>query len=420
MPRKSAISKTQGGIIGLLVVVLVTICGIFFSLTGIGAGGLSSESPTPTLVLADTLPPVVEITDTPFSPDPLSPTDTPVVLEQSTVSSVAGWWEVYFTDPLTVNDPAQWQNSIEGRLIERINAAQTSIHIASFEFDLTPVAEALIAAHNRGVDVRWVTDDENGLIADDEPGHGQFAMLENAGIGVRSDDRTALMHNKFWVFDNQTVWTGSTNITVNGIFKQDNNTIVIQSPDLAVIYEREFQEMWDGQFGPRSPSQLADQSAVINGSSVYVIFTSEDHAIEEAIIPLVNTATSSIRFLAFSFTDYPLAAAMIARAQNGVDVAGVYEKVGSDTDAAELKTFYCARVPVRRDGNPSFMHNKVIVVDERYVITGSLNFSTNAETSNDENVLIIDNSDIARLYLQDFDRIWSLGTDPEPGKITCQ
>jgi len=421
MPRKSAFSKTQGGVIGLLVIVLFAICGIFYSLTGIDVGGVISSSPTPSLVVAATLPPIVGITETPLQSDSLFPTNTPTVLDQPTSASVDnGWWEVYFTDPLNVNDPTNWQNSIEGRLIDHINAAQTSIHIASFEFDLTPVAEALIAAHNRGVDVRWVTDDESGLLADEEPGHGQFAMLENAGIGVRSDNRTALMHNKFWIFDNQTVWTGSTNITVNGVFKQDNNTIVIQSPELAVMYEREFQEMWDGQFGPRSPSQLADQSAVIHGSSVYVIFTSEDHAIEEAIIPLVNTATSSIRFLAFSFTDYPLAAAMIARAQNGVDVAGVYEKVGSDTDAAELKTFYCAQVPVRRDGNPSFMHNKVIVIDERYVITGSLNFSTNAETSNDENVLIIDNPDIAKLYVQDFDRVWNLGTDPEPDKIICQ
>jgi len=421
MPRKSVISKSQGGIIGLLVIVLIVICGIFYSLTGIDVGGVFSPSPTPSLVVAATLPPVVKMTETPMQPDSLFPTDTPVVLDQPTVSSVDNsWWELYFTDPLHVNDPANWQNSIEGRLIDHINAAQTSIHIASFEFDLTPVAEALVAAHNRGVDVRWVTDNDSGLGVDTEPGHGQFAMLENAGIGVRADDRSALMHNKFWIFDNQTVWTGSTNITVNGVFKQDNNTIVIQSPELAVIYEREFQEMWDGQFGPRSPSQLPDQSTVVHGSPVNVIFTSEDHAIEEAIIPLVNKATSSIRFLAFSFTDYPLAAAMIARSQAGVDVAGVYEKVGSDTDAAELKTFYCAHVPVRRDGNPSFMHNKVIVVDERYIITGSLNFSTNAETSNDENVIIIDNPDIAKLYIQDFDRIWNLATDPEPDKFPCQ
>jgi phosphatidylserine/phosphatidylglycerophosphate/cardiolipin synthase-like enzyme len=157
----------------------------------------------------------------------------------------------------------------------------------------------------------------------------------------------------------------------------------------------------------------------VNGTPIKVIFTSEDPAIAESIIPVVNTATKNIRFLAFSFTDFPLAEAMIQRARSGVDVAGVFEKVGSDTDAAELTTLHCASIPVRRDGNGSFMHNKVIIVDERYVITGSLNFSTNAEESNDENVIIIDNPDIAKLYMQDFERVWSVATDPEPDKFPC-
>jgi phosphatidylserine/phosphatidylglycerophosphate/cardiolipin synthase-like enzyme len=389
MPRRRA-AKTNSSLT-LLVLVVLFILGIFYSLTGRDPGGIFGSG---------------EVTPTVFAP--------------TAVNASGAWWEVYFTDPVNVKDPANWQSSIEGRLIEKINAAQTSIHIASFEFDLTPVADALIAAKQRGVDVRWVTDDEHGLEADEEPDRGQFAMLQNAGIEVRSDSRSALMHNKFWIFDGQLVWTGSTNITESGIFKQDNNTIVIQSPQLAAIYEREFQEMWNGEFGPRSTSQLAEQSVVVNGSPIQVVFTSEDPALADSIIPIVNSATKSIRFLAFSYTDFPLAEAMIKRSQNGVNVAGVFEKVGSDTDAAELKTLSCAQVPVRRDGNGGFMHNKVIVVDERFVITGSLNFSTNAEESNDENVIIIDNPDIAKLYMQDFERVWSLASDPEPGLFTCE
>jgi len=353
-----------------------------------------------------------------------TPTETPsagIEVDGSSPSNASSdWWEVYFADPINVNDPNNWRNSIEGRLIDKINAAQTSIHIASFEFDLTPVAEALIAAKLRGVDVRWVTDDENGLEADEEPGHGQFAMLENAGIEVRSDDRTALMHNKFWIFDGSAVWTGSTNITINGIFKQNNNVIYIRSTRLAAIYEAEFQEMWNGEFGPRSPSQLANQSITVNGTPIQVVFTSEDPALEQAIIPIVENAQSSIRFMAFSFTDYPLAKAMIDRAAVGVDVAGVFEKVGSETQYAELRTLHCAGVPVRQDGNPSFLHHKVIVVDQRYVITGSLNFSTSAEESNDENVIIIDNPEIAALYIQEFERVWSQGSDPDPADIQCE
>ena len=138
------------------------------------------------------------------------------------------------------------------------------------------------------------------------------------------------------------------------------------------------------------------------------------------LIPLVENAQSSVQFLAFSFTDYPLAKAMIDRAAAGVDVAGVFEKVGSETEFAELRTLHCAGVPVRQDGNPSFLHHKLIIVDERIVMTGSLNYSTNAEESNDENVLIVDNPEIAALYIQEFERVWAQGTDPDPADIQCE
>jgi phosphatidylserine/phosphatidylglycerophosphate/cardiolipin synthase-like enzyme len=304
-------------------------------------------------------------------------------------------------------------------LIEKINAAKTSIHIASFEFDLTPVAEALIAAKQRGVDVRWVTDNESGLAADAEPGRGQFAMLQQKGIEVRSDTRSALMHNKFWIFDGKTAWTGSTNITVSGVFQQNNNTVVIESPEVAAIYEREFAEMWEGQYGPSSPSTADQQSVVVNGTPLQVYFSAEDDVMTR-IIPYVRGAQSSIRFFAFSFTDQPLAQAMIDRAGTGVDVAGVFEKVGSETESSQLRTLYCAKLPARQDGNPRFLHDKVIVVDNRYVITGSFNFSANATESNDENVIIIDNPQIASLYMQEFERIWNIATEPNPAKLPCQ
>ncbi|HET6596987.1 MAG TPA: phospholipase D-like domain-containing protein [Anaerolineales bacterium] len=397
MPRRRAKSRTDSSVT-LFVLIILFIFGIYYSITGRDPGGVFGSG-TPTAVVATETSPAANV--------------------PTAVNASGTWWEVYFTDPVNINNPEDWQSSVEGRLIEKIHAAQDSIHIASFEFDLTPVAEALIAAKQRGVDVRWVTDNEHGIEADEEPGHGQFAMLQEAGIEVRADTRSALMHNKFWIFDGQIVWTGSTNVTENGIFDQDNNVVVIQSPELATIYEREFQEMWDGQFGPKSPSTLDQQVVTLNGSRIVVVFTSEDPALENAIVPIVQSAKQSIRFLTFSFTDYPLADAMSQRFKAGVDVAGVFEKVGSETEAAELRTLMCRSVPVKQDGNPGFLHHKVIVVDERIVITGSLNFSTNAEENNDENVIIIDNPDIARLYLQEFDRVWSLASDPEVETIAC-
>jgi phosphatidylserine/phosphatidylglycerophosphate/cardiolipin synthase-like enzyme len=411
------VSKTQGGVIVLLLLVAVTICGAVASMLGIDLPG----SKTPAADQAETLPPLI-VTETPFQPDANVPTSTAVVMGQpSSISPSGGWWEVYFTDPVNYRDPNVISGSVEAKLIGYIEAAQTSIHIASFEFDLDSTARALIAAKERGVDVRWVTDDEHGLLADEEPGHGQFAMLQSAGIEVRDDlGRSAFMHNKFWIFDGQIVWTGSTNITRNGIYDQNNNVIVIRSPELAQIYEKEFDEMWNGEFGAKSPSTLADQSLVIDGSQILVIFTPEDPALETVIVPFVQGAQSSVYFMAFSFTDYPLADAMIQRRLHEVDVAGVFEAFGSTSESAELRTLFCGDVPVRQDGNGGFLHHKVIIVDERYVITGSLNFSTRAEETNDENVIIVDNPDIARLYIEEFERVWAMGKDPDPAEMACQ
>jgi phosphatidylserine/phosphatidylglycerophosphate/cardiolipin synthase-like enzyme len=406
MPKRKAMSK--GTALGSVLSVLVLfVLGVVYMLTGSGRGSGPGE-PTP-ILFPETNTPAVEI----------PPTMTPIADIPPTAIPVQQWWEVYFTDPLTIKDPAQWQTSIEGKLIEKINAAKTSIYIAAFEFGLTPVAEALIAAHQRGVDVRWITDDESGLEADEEPDRGQFAMLQEAGIAVKADSRSALMHNKFVIFDQQVVWTGSTNLTVSGIFQQNNNVIVIDSFEIAATYLREFIEMWDGHFGPTSPSTADHQGALVQGTYVGVFFSPEDDVLNR-IIPIVAGAQSNIRFLAFSFTDYPLAKTMIDRYAAGVDVAGVYEKTGSETEGAELRTFLCARVPVRQDGNPRFLHDKIIIVDNRLVITGSFNFSNNATDNNDENVIIVDNPEIAALYMEEFGRIWSIATDPDPTKFTCQ
>jgi len=373
----------------------------------------ASDTPAPFIVPVTETPQIIfPVTETPTLEQPVFVTDTPF--------PVAKWWEVYFTEPLTINDPNNPAGSIEEKLINFINAAQVSIHIASFEFNLPRVADALIAAKARGVDVRWVTDDENGLEIDGNANRGQFTRLMAAGVEVKDDaGRTALMHNKFWLFDRQITWTGSTNITVNGIYKQNNNVIVIHSPEVTEIYEREWEELWTAQLGPRAPSTKNNQWAILDGTPLQILFSAEDDAVD-SLIAILNDAQVSIRFLAFSFTDYPMAQAMIARAQAGVDVQGIFETFGSNSTRAELKTLWCAGLPVRQDGNSSFLHDKVIIVDNSIVVTGSLNFSSSADEENEENVVILDNPEIAALYLQEYQKLWDQAMSVPTGAFTCE
>jgi phosphatidylserine/phosphatidylglycerophosphate/cardiolipin synthase-like enzyme len=388
---------TLSTILGVIAIVLL---GAFYVLTGADPFHLFEPVATPIVTPAITAP---------------IPTPTKVA---SRPTPRRTWWEVYFTDPNRIDDPENLTGSIPEKLIAFIDQAEESIHIASFEFDLTPVAEALIRAHERGVQVQWVTDDEYGIEADEEEGHGQFALLEDAGIEVKDDGRSALMHNKFWILDRQTVWTGSTNITVNGAFRNNNNVLVIHSPDVAEMYEREFQEMWAGEFGPTSPSTVELQETVVRRTPVRVLFAAEDEAIAH-LVPLVEGAQKSIHIMAFSFTHDGLGETVLQRAQQGVDVQGIFETRGSETEYSELTRLYCAQVPVRQDGNPRTFHHKVIVLDEETLITGSLNFSNNADENNDENVVIVKSKTIAGRYIDEFQRRWKEATDPDPADIQC-
>jgi phosphatidylserine/phosphatidylglycerophosphate/cardiolipin synthase-like enzyme len=433
MPRTTRKSQSGSAIGTLIVLAVVIVLGIYFARTGSDPLGLFGDGATATRVTVPTFTPAPAIVITSVAP-PATNTPAPqanVAPPATKTPAPASWYEVGFVSPIRVRAAEEEEYGSKGipanllkgslteKLIKYIDAAQISIHIASFETDIVDIANALIRAHERGVEVQWITDDEFGLESDEEPGHGQFALMQERGIEIIDDQRGGLMHNKFWLFDNEVVWTGSTNITISGMFEQDNNLIIIKSSELAAIYEQQFAEMWAGEMGARSPSDVEAQRVTVQDTQIQVLFSPEDDAIK-SILPYIQNAQSSIRFLAFSYTQPDLGAAMRERIKNGITVEGVYETVGSDTQYSQMLPLQCAGGQMRQDTNFAFMHHKVIIIDKRYVITGSLNFSDSANSKNNENVIIIDNPAIAKQYLAEFERIWNISQTLDPEKFKCK
>ncbi|MCL6430636.1 MAG: phospholipase [Anaerolineae bacterium] len=317
------------------------------------------------------------------------------------------WFQVYFTAPIYPDDPSRRPEAIDRHLVQLIDQARQSVDVAAYELDLQTVADALLRARERGVTVRVVTDADN--LHEDA-----IRSLQEGGIPVRADGRAAIMHNKFVVVDGEYVLTGSWNLTVNCTYRNNNNAIIIRSPDLAQNYRAEFAEMFEqGQFGPRSPRSTPFPEVTVHGTRIETCFSPEDRP-ADAVARAVGRARRSIRFMAFSFTDETLAQAMIERARDGVDVSGVIEKRGSETAYGQLVPLREAGIPVLADGNPYVMHHKVIIIDGETVITGSFNFTGSAARDNDENLLIIHNADIARLYLEEYERVRQVAAQAAP------
>ena len=186
------------------------------------AGCTADTTPSPTgpwFVMTDT---PAQRTNTPMlSTTPASPTAptgsvVPIPVGQGFGAS-KGFWQVYFTAPTGSRDATTYRGGLDDVLAAQIDQVQQTLDIAAYEFNSPALTQAILAAKNRGVRVRIVTDDDDGL-GDDETTLNQFVA---AGIPVVTDNRSALMHDKFMILDSTVVWTGSWNYTINDTYRNN-------------------------------------------------------------------------------------------------------------------------------------------------------------------------------------------------------
>jgi phosphatidylserine/phosphatidylglycerophosphate/cardiolipin synthase-like enzyme len=309
------------------------------------------------------------------------------------------WYAVFFTNPEAAG-AASFTDGPDQVLAAAIENARMSVDVAIYDFDLASLRDALLSAQRRGANVRVVVDSDNR----DE---AEVQALIAGDIPVLGDRREGLMHNKFVIIDRSEVWTGSMNFTGNDAYRNNNNLMRIRSSRLAENYLAEFEEMFvDDDFGPGSPANTPYSNFSVDGTPLEVYFSPDDGTAAR-LVDLIGSAQESIYFLAYSFTADDLAAAMLARSNAGVTVSGVFEESQYRANiGTEFDLFRLNKLDVQLDGNPRNMHHKVIVIDRSTVVTGSYNFSANAEKSNDENTLIIHNPEIAALYLAEFERVF--------------
>ena len=325
-------------------------------------------------------------------------------------------WQLYFNEPDASADRSAYQGGIEQALVEAIDQTRESLDIAVFEMNSEPIYQAILDAHRRGVALRIVTDDDHGL---NDSKNVALRQLQAAGIPLVDDGRSGLMHNKFMILDERTVWTGSWNYTVNGAYRNNNNALVIENEAAAAAYQAEFDEMFERrEFGTRSSDDGVVRVTQAEGE-LSIIFGSE--ADEVNVLKMaIASAQRSIHIMTFVFSLEELAEAILLQAaREDVAVRGIFEKRNSTASWSQLPALHCAGAEMRQDGNPYTLHHKVIIVDGSAVITGSFNYSKNAAKSNDENILIIRDSTIAGLYLDEWRRLWDSATELAPDAVAC-
>jgi len=288
--------------------------------------------------------------------------------------------------------------------ISLINSAKKTIDGSFYDIGDLDVVNAFVSAQKRGVKVRLVTDTDNvSDRVDATKTRESIALLRNAGIPVIEDQRSGLMHNKFMIVDSQTTWTGSMNLSTSSIFHHNNNSIMIKSPQLAANYSAEFKRLFEEKlFGPNA-HEVPNREVIVSGISFRTYFSPKGGG-QDAVMEELKKAKKSIRFMVFSMTDKTMNDIILEKqTKENVRVDGVFDDCMAKSSYSSYRVFKPnSNIQLYRDGNEALMHHKVIIIDDETVITGSFNYSANAEKTNNENILMIKSTGIANQYNNEF------------------
>jgi phosphatidylserine/phosphatidylglycerophosphate/cardiolipin synthase-like enzyme len=275
------------------------------------------------------------------------------------------------------------ENTLSRILLQELNESNQSIDCALYDLNIDGI-ERLLDEKNQKIKIRIVMDDEN-------------AINKNY---VRKDS-DGLMHNKFCVLDGSTTITGSYNPTQD---KNNDNMIIIDSKEISKIYEDEFEEMWKGTF----KAGKRNYKTVLLNNNTYKIFFCPEDSCEDNIIKEIKNAKKEIRFMVFSFTSQNIADELIKKKNEGLTISGLWEEKRTEMKYEKFHYLEDNGISIAKDVNSADMHNKVFIIDEKTVITGSYNPTNNGNRNNDENMIIIEDKDIAEKYIKEFERLTNI------------
>ena len=157
---------------------------------------------------------------------PGSPGDTP----HPSISINGTMVDVYFSP----------DDGTASSLVDLIQGAQESVYFMAFSFTSDDIAQAMLDRSRAGVTVAGVFDESQ---AKSNRG-GEYENLVSNGLDVRLDGNPDRMHHKVIVLDGRVVITGSYNFSASAEERNDENTLVIHSPEIAAKYLAEFERIY--------------------------------------------------------------------------------------------------------------------------------------------------------------------------------
>jgi phosphatidylserine/phosphatidylglycerophosphate/cardiolipin synthase-like enzyme len=304
-------------------------------------------------------------------------------------------------------------------ILAELEQARTRVDVAMFYFSSEALAEALCQlSAERGIQVRVLT----GTDMDTTANRPVLERLRQHGVDVYvvSPEGAGRLHHKCAVVDGKVVLTGAANWSEAAEESNHEDVLALYSSELAAEYLAHFDEIQaDGKRLegpppspmarrvnnrlPSPPRNLPGTSATADRTRGY--FTPARQAILDDLIPLLKNART-VDVGMYLISDRELMDTL-AKISTNATVRLVVDSVAvNGRGLGDLQTLWDAGVQVACfHKDRASMHLKAVVIDERYVWTGSANWTPTALDGNYEDMLWIDSPALARLYSENLSAI---------------
>jgi len=128
------------------------------------------------------------------------------------------------------------------------------------------------------------------------------------------------------------------------------------------------------------------------------VFFSPHGGATEAVVNALDHATNTVLVQAYSFTSAPIARALVDAYRRGVKVRVILDKSQRTEKYSEADFLQHQGISTMIDAEHAIAHNKIMILDDYLVLTGSFNFTKAAEENNAENLLLINDPVLAKRY----------------------
>jgi phosphatidylserine/phosphatidylglycerophosphate/cardiolipin synthase-like enzyme len=125
-------------------------------------------------------------------------------------------------------------------IIQQISSANSHLQICVFTISDDSITKSLLAAHQKGVHIKIITDNDKSLDVGSD-----IEQLAKAGIFVRMDTTPNHMHHKFMVADKGALITGSYNWTLSAARYNHENILITREPGIIKTFSRQFEQLWE-------------------------------------------------------------------------------------------------------------------------------------------------------------------------------